>query len=76
MNAQHIPGIVLVVLKDGKVLKQQAYGLANAELGVPTSLDSVFPLASVTKVFTGQRAGWNHGGAGSWPPSSLGKKLF
>jgi CubicO group peptidase (beta-lactamase class C family) len=52
MNAQHIPGIVLVVLKDGKVTKQQAYGLANVELGVPTSLDSVFPLASVTKVFT------------------------
>lgn len=52
MNLQHIPGVVLVVLKDGKVVKQQAYGLANLEVGVPTSLDSVFPLASVTKIFT------------------------
>lgn len=52
MNLRHIPGVVLVVLKDGKAVKQQAYGLANVELGVPTSLDSVFPLASVTKVFT------------------------
>ena len=52
MNARHIPGLVLVVLKDGKVLKQQSYGLANVELGVPTTRDSVFPLASVTKVFT------------------------
>ena len=52
MNRQHIPGVVLVVLKDGKAIKQQAYGLANVELGVPTSLDSVFPLASVSKVFT------------------------
>ena len=52
MNLQHIPGVVLVVLKDGKVVKQQAYRLANLEVGVPTSLDSVFPLASVTKVFT------------------------
>jgi CubicO group peptidase (beta-lactamase class C family) len=52
MNLQHIPGIALVVLKDGKVIKQQAYGMANVELGVPTSLDAVFPLASVTKVFT------------------------
>jgi CubicO group peptidase (beta-lactamase class C family) len=41
-----------VVLKDGRVIKQQSYGLANVELGVPTSKDSVFPLASVTKIFT------------------------
>jgi len=53
MNARHIPGLVLLVLKDGKVIKQQAYGLANVELGVPTRTDTVFPLASVTKVFTG-----------------------
>jgi len=52
MNARHIPGLVLFVLKDGKVVKQQSYGLANVELGVPTSKGSVFPLASVTKVFT------------------------
>jgi D-alanyl-D-alanine carboxypeptidase len=52
MNARHLPGVVLVVLRDGKVIKQQSYGLANVELGVPTSKDSVFPLASVTKIFT------------------------
>lgn len=52
MNQRHIPGVVLIVLKGGRVIKQQAYGLANVELGVPTSKDSVFPLASVTKVFT------------------------
>jgi D-alanyl-D-alanine carboxypeptidase len=52
MNARHIPGLALLVLRDGKVIKQQYYGLANVELGVPTSKDSVFPLASVTKVFT------------------------
>lgn len=52
MNARHIPGLVLLVLKDGRVIKQQSYGFANLELSVPTSKDSVFPLASVTKVFT------------------------
>jgi len=52
MKTHHIPGLVLLVLRDGKVIKQQSYGLANIELGVPTSKDSVFPLASVTKVFT------------------------
>jgi CubicO group peptidase (beta-lactamase class C family) len=52
MILRHIPGLVLLVLKDGRVVKQQSYGLANVELGVPASRDSVFPLASVTKVFT------------------------
>jgi CubicO group peptidase (beta-lactamase class C family) len=52
MDLQHIPGIVLVVVKGGKVVKQQAYSMASVELGVPTSMDSVFPLASVTKIFT------------------------
>lgn len=52
MKARHIPGLVVLVLRNGKVIKQQPYGLANIELGVPTTKDSVFPLASVTKVFT------------------------
>jgi D-alanyl-D-alanine carboxypeptidase len=52
MNQRHIPGVVLMALKNGKVVKQQPYGLANAELGIPTNKDSVFPLASVTKIFT------------------------
>ena len=52
MNLRHIPGAVLVVIREGKVEKQHAYGMANVELNVPTGLDSVFPLASITKVFT------------------------
>jgi D-alanyl-D-alanine carboxypeptidase len=52
MKARHIPGLVLIVLRQGKVVKQQSYGLANVELDVPTTTNSVFPLASVTKVFT------------------------
>lgn len=27
MNEKHIPGAVLIALKDGKVLKQRAYGV-------------------------------------------------
>jgi D-alanyl-D-alanine carboxypeptidase len=52
MNTNHIPGSVLIVIKHGKTIKQRSYGLANVELGVPASGGSVFPLASVTKVFT------------------------
>jgi D-alanyl-D-alanine carboxypeptidase len=43
---------VILVLRDGKLIKQQSDRLANVELRVPTSEDSVFPLPSVTKVFT------------------------
>jgi CubicO group peptidase (beta-lactamase class C family) len=52
MEDKNIPGLALVVLKDGKVIKQQAWGLANIELKVPVTLENVFPLASITKVFT------------------------
>lgn len=51
MREKHIPGAVLIELKDGKVLKQQAYGVSNAELNVPMRLDNVFLVASITKVF-------------------------
>ncbi len=49
MQRRHIPGLGLVVLKDGKPIKQQSYGAANLELNVQATLDSVYPLASVTK---------------------------
>jgi D-alanyl-D-alanine carboxypeptidase len=49
---RNIAGLAWVVLKDGKVVKQQAWGLANIELNVPVTFENVFPLASITKVFT------------------------
>ena len=51
MREKHIPGAVLIELKDGKIRKQQAYGVANTELNVPTHTDQVFLVASITKVF-------------------------
>jgi CubicO group peptidase (beta-lactamase class C family) len=53
MARQTIPGAQVVVLKDGKVLADQSYGVANIELSVPVSAKTVFPVASVTKTFTG-----------------------
>jgi CubicO group peptidase (beta-lactamase class C family) len=47
-----IPGAALVVIRGGQVVKMQGYGLANVELGVAVTPDSVFELASVTKQFT------------------------
>lgn len=46
------PGASAIVVKDGKVLYRQAYGMANVELGVPLQPDMVFRLGSITKQFT------------------------
>lgn len=50
--AKHIPGVSLAVIRDGKVEKLSAYGLANVELAVPASPQTVFQIQSITKTFT------------------------
>jgi CubicO group peptidase (beta-lactamase class C family) len=52
MKARGIPGLALTVIRDGEVIKLAGYGLANVELDVAATPDSVFELASVTKQFT------------------------
>jgi len=52
MENKKIPGLVLAVIRDGHVVKEAAYGKASLELNVPTTLDTSFSLASMTKIFT------------------------
>jgi D-alanyl-D-alanine carboxypeptidase len=52
MKKRHIPGLALVVIRDGKVVKMKGYGFANLEHDVPVTPDTVFELASITKQFT------------------------
>jgi CubicO group peptidase (beta-lactamase class C family) len=52
MREQRIPGVSLAVMRDGKVLKAAGYGLANVELNVPVTPESVFHTESVGKTFT------------------------
>ena len=48
-----VPGAVVVVVKDGRVLAQKGYGLADVAAGEPVDPKrTLFRLASVTKVFT------------------------
>ena len=47
----HIPSLSLAVVKDGKVVKSKAYGLANLELKVPATTSTVYQLQSITKSF-------------------------
>jgi CubicO group peptidase (beta-lactamase class C family) len=48
----HIPGLSLAVVRDGRIIKAQAYGLANVELNVPATADTEFSIASMTKSVT------------------------
>jgi len=52
LKALHIPGLALAVVRDGKVIKAQGYGLANVEFDAPVKPETVFLLASMTKQFT------------------------
>jgi CubicO group peptidase (beta-lactamase class C family) len=46
-----IPGALVAVASGGELLHIKAYGLANVELGVPVSADSVFEIGSISKQF-------------------------
>jgi D-alanyl-D-alanine carboxypeptidase len=52
MAKRHIPGLSLVVVKKGKIVKTSNFGLANVELNVPVSERTSFEIASMTKQFT------------------------
>lgn len=52
MQKRLIPGLALAVIRDGKVVKQKAFGLANVELNVPATQETVYQIASTTKTFT------------------------
>ncbi|HEY7546008.1 MAG TPA: serine hydrolase domain-containing protein, partial [Blastocatellia bacterium] len=52
MKKQRIPGVSVAVVRNGsEVLKARGYGLANVELGVAASPDTVYRIGSVSKQF-------------------------
>jgi D-alanyl-D-alanine carboxypeptidase len=46
---QHIPGLAVAVVRNGQVILARGSGLANVELGVAATPESVFGIMSVTK---------------------------
>ncbi|MDQ6769584.1 MAG: beta-lactamase family protein [Gemmatimonadota bacterium] len=52
MEKYQIPGLSLAVVRDGRLRTQRSYGLNDMELGLKATDDTVYQLASVTKVFT------------------------
>lgn len=52
MYRQHIPGLSLLVARDGKIIRAKGYGFANVELEVLVKPETVFQSGSVGKQFT------------------------
>ena len=52
MDKEHIPGLSLAVVKDGKVVKLKGYGTSNLELNAPAIPDTVYEIGSISKQFT------------------------
>jgi CubicO group peptidase (beta-lactamase class C family) len=48
--AHRLPGAVLAIAREGKLVHHQAYGQRDPMAGAPMTLDTVFPLASMTKI--------------------------
>jgi CubicO group peptidase (beta-lactamase class C family) len=51
MLKKHIPALSVAVLKDGKMLKMQSYGLANIETHSPATSQTVYKIGSLSKQF-------------------------
>jgi len=51
-KSARIPGLALLVIRDGKIVKAQGYGFSNLELQVPVKLETIFQSGSVGKQFT------------------------
>jgi D-alanyl-D-alanine carboxypeptidase len=52
LKRNNIPGTSVAVVRNGKIIKARGYGLADLELNVPATENTVYQWASVTKQFT------------------------
>jgi len=49
MQRQKIPGVAVAVIRDGKVIKEKGYGIANVELNTPVTSETAFKIGSISK---------------------------
>jgi CubicO group peptidase (beta-lactamase class C family) len=52
VDAGTVPGIVALVMQDGKVVYEKAFGWADKEANRPMTTDAIFRIASQTKALT------------------------
>lgn len=53
MAERHIPALQVAVVVDGRVVMSEAYGVANVEQRLAAGRQTLFPINSATKSFTG-----------------------
>lgn len=52
MAERHIPGAAVAVIRNGKVVRMNGYGVATLEFNVPVTTETVFEIGSVSKQMT------------------------
>lgn len=52
LRSLKVPGIALLVIRNGAVVKELGYGYSNLELRVPVTPDTLFQSGSIGKMFT------------------------
>lgn len=50
IEAKRVPGAVVAIARDGRLVHYKAYGMQDPARGTPMTLDTVFGLASMTKI--------------------------
>ncbi|MBA2745832.1 MAG: beta-lactamase family protein, partial [Flavisolibacter sp.] len=53
MQEWKVPGLSIVIVKDGKVVLMQGFGVRDTASGKPVDENTLFMIASNTKLFTG-----------------------
>jgi serine beta-lactamase-like protein LACTB, mitochondrial len=53
MEKQHVPGMSVAIVSQGDVALERGYGLADIENDVPATAETVYRLASISKMLTG-----------------------
>jgi CubicO group peptidase (beta-lactamase class C family) len=55
-DKEHLPGLVVGIVMDGKLIHTRSFGMANLERKVPVSASTEFRIASMTKSFVAMAA--------------------
>ena len=58
MKDFNVPGVAVLIVKDGKVVLQKGYGLADVAGKKPVNENTLFAIASNTKLFAGTTIAW------------------
>lgn len=52
LTADHLPGIAVLVARDGKIIYQRGFGWADVDKKIPITTETQFRIGSITKQFT------------------------